>query len=677
MRKLMCALAMVCLAFSAVSSAAVITDDFSVDHDYLADGTAGTIWDGLAVNDGLSGTGDTVVIAAEATGGVLNLQSRLGNWEGGDDDGLFLYIDVAAGSDFVANVYVSDYTYVDYHDIGLMALVPGTQDCVMLRYFDAFGIRNRMRSTDDGNTDNNFPSSNALYPYLQLEKAGAQFTVRVSADGVTYTDLNTLERLDMENEPLRVGLYQATFSGNTGNVSFDDFSLEAPSKVATGPNPANGEILVPITTQLSWSAPDDYVPVGYDVWFGTEPNALNVNYDMEKIVAKQNVLTADPTTHSAIGSELDNDKDYFWYVDAYEPNGLSSFLHPGDLWTFTTAPASPLITKEPISVTVAAGAQANLSVTALNASSYEWFRSDDAVVGDDTSVGTGNPLNATINGVADEGWYYCVASGVGDPDTSKMARVMTKRLVGYWDFEGDLADSVPAGPTHDGTAADPNFAAGVPGLGSQGYQFFGDGRVVTVADSVDYFNFYPQGLTVACWVKGSNVSIWDTVISKQYEREISFQVGKGWWLGNTDGSAGVFGIRPGQAFGAAVSPSIWNYLVGVYDPDADVIRVYVNGQLGGVVPAVPTSASNLAPLVFGAESTDGTVGPSSATLDDVKIYSYALDSNAIAQQYVDVMGGYICVDGVRPVADLSGDCQVTLDDVAILALHWLESNRVE
>ena len=116
----------------------------------------------------------------------------------------------------------------------------------------------------------------------------------------------------------------------------------------------------------------------------------------------------------------------------------------------------------------------------------------------------------------------------------------------------------------------------------------------------------------------------------------------------------------------------------MYDPVAGVVRVYVDGVKQGEATAMVANFNrpNLAPLIFGAESTDGSIGPSSATIDDVKVYDYALDSTEIAQQYVNVMGGYICIGG-NPASDLSGDCQVNLDDLSMLAEDWLKSNRVE
>ncbi|MBN2511547.1 MAG: PEP-CTERM sorting domain-containing protein [Sedimentisphaerales bacterium] len=223
------------VVLGSLSIGAVISDNFDTDHNYLVDGTAGTVWDGFVYNNGVSATQDTVVTAAAATGGALNLQSSLGNWENADDDGLLLYMDVAAGSDFVADVYISAYTWAYYHDTGLMARASDVAsiDYVMSRYFNQWDIDNAIRSVDGGSTFNTNGTGDPVMPYLQLEKAGSLFTIRASADGITYIDMGSVDRPDMANVAMQVGIYQATFSGETGNVTFDDFSLNVVPEPAT------------------------------------------------------------------------------------------------------------------------------------------------------------------------------------------------------------------------------------------------------------------------------------------------------------------------------------------------------------------------------------------------------------------------------------------------------------
>lgn len=675
MQKLIYGLMVALLLISEASFGVYFADDFSTDHDFLANGVTGTGWNGFIYNAGHSSTQNAVVTTAGVSSGVLNLATSNGNWENADDDGAFLYVDVPAGADFTTTVYISAYTWVSYHDVGIMARVGmgTTENYVMSRYFARYGVDNSLRSVDENVTTNNNGTSDPAMPYLQLEKSGSLFIVRASTDGVTYIDIASIERSDMANVALQVGLYQATFSGNIGTVAFDNFSLEL-SPIAASPSPKDGEEMVATTTDLSWSAPLGYSPIGYDIYIGTDPNVANVS--------RQGWTSTTINPVIDLGYSLDKNTVYYWRVDTLEPNDLAPIVHAGQVWSFTTVPLNPVITVDPVSQTVPVGTVIDLSATASNADAYTWYQSVDAIADEgDTMVGTGQIIQLAIDSIAREGWYYCVASNPIGGDTSAMARVMTRRLVGYWDFDGNLTDKVTDGvPSHDGSATDPNYVAGVPEIGGQGYQFLGDGRVVTISDSADYFNFYPEGMTISCWVK-SQSNNWGAFCSKEYEREISYMVGKGFFFTKNNGGGAQFGIRPSEvASSAGIADGDWHLVTAVYDPDTLVMRVYVDGVLSNKkesINPVAFNSPNLAPLIFGAESTDGTVDSFNGAIDEVKVWNYAQTSYSIAQQYVDVMGGYICVDGVRPTADLSGDCQVNLQDLSVLAENWLETNRVE
>ena len=209
-----------------------------------------------------------------------------------------------------------------------------------------------------------------------------------------------------------------------------------------GPTPKDGSTLIGVDQQLSWTEPIAYTPDGYDVYIGTDPN---VNSGQVLGIVG---TTVDPATD--LGVALINDQTYYWRVDALEPNQVDPLyptIHPGSVWSFTTLPPDPLITGDPVSQTVPAGTEIDLSVTALNTDTYTWYHSVDAVADTgDTYVGVGSTVQVLIDDVSKEGWYYCVASSQGslETDTSEMARVMTERLVGYWDFEDDLDDGVAA-----------------------------------------------------------------------------------------------------------------------------------------------------------------------------------------------------------------------------------------
>ena len=119
---------------------------------------------------------------------------------------------------------------------------------------------------------------------------------------------------------------------NTQYVGVDDVTIGG--YTAHTPTPTNQQPAVELDTQLSWMAPEVLNATGYDVYFGSDPNTLSPNYDMEKIVDNQLVLTADPTLHSALLS-LDYSTTYYWQVDVYGAD-TETPEYLGDLWSFTT-----------------------------------------------------------------------------------------------------------------------------------------------------------------------------------------------------------------------------------------------------------------------------------------------------------------------------------------------------
>ena len=175
-------------------------DDFSVAHDYVADGVAGTPYDGLAgdIKD-VNG----VVNASMSRDGQLYLESVNAVWaEPWSPLGPFLY-KVISGN-FVATVQVTDYAgdpnnWVYHNNCSLMArnvndadAGPG-EDWISVDYFPIWWCGNMVRMADDGvrsEPRNNGKAWNA-YKFLQLERQGNTFTARVSPDGQTWEQMGS------------------------------------------------------------------------------------------------------------------------------------------------------------------------------------------------------------------------------------------------------------------------------------------------------------------------------------------------------------------------------------------------------------------------------------------------------------------------------------------------------
>ena len=107
---------------------------------------------------------------------------------------------------------------------------------------------------------------------------------------------------------------------------------------AWDPNPADGETLVVGAPQanLSWKLGDTSAysgAVSYDVYYGTD------RADVEAGTSSK--ITGVKTEAANIGP-LENETVYYWRVDTILTGGPPFFpkaVIPGDVWTFTTAPA--------------------------------------------------------------------------------------------------------------------------------------------------------------------------------------------------------------------------------------------------------------------------------------------------------------------------------------------------
>ncbi len=212
-------------------------DDFTTPHDFVADGVAGTAYDGLVgdVNE-IQAVADTSM----SRDGLLSLESTNSVWsEPWNPLGLLLY-KVVAG-DFVATAKVAEYAgtpdaWVYHNSCGLMVrnvedadAGPG-EDWVSLDYFPIWNCGNFVRSANDGTRVENGHNGLGwnLHPWLQIERKGNTFHFRVSADRQAWQEMarSPLERKDFDGLPVQIGLHHAVFSDSAGYAAFEMFSIE-------------------------------------------------------------------------------------------------------------------------------------------------------------------------------------------------------------------------------------------------------------------------------------------------------------------------------------------------------------------------------------------------------------------------------------------------------------------
>ncbi len=127
-----------------------------------------------------------------------------------------------------------------------------------------------------------------------------------------------------------------------GGVEYDYFEINMDDFTATTPNPKMDEVVVVNGNSLSWKKHSLYdlenaADVKCNVYLGTsEPNMVGDDYEIP--------LIADGTFDSSLPVILEWNHDYYWIVDSIVPVDEVDTLYKGYLWKFTTNDPKPVIT---------------------------------------------------------------------------------------------------------------------------------------------------------------------------------------------------------------------------------------------------------------------------------------------------------------------------------------------
>lgn len=222
-------------------------DNFSVARDYLTDGVTGTIWDGLKVNNGFL----TVTTEAQLTklntkdaAGSLTFSTINSYFAGDNDNGAFLYKNVAADVDFTVTMKMVGGDWpslggdtIPYLMAGALVRRADTISFLATQDFDQYSVGMDLRSIPGtlsstgqeenwtGTNDDGDDLTVKSFPWVKLTKTGTTFTASCSADSVTWFDYQVNERPDLKGHALQVGLYNATYTDKEGTAIFDNFTL--------------------------------------------------------------------------------------------------------------------------------------------------------------------------------------------------------------------------------------------------------------------------------------------------------------------------------------------------------------------------------------------------------------------------------------------------------------------
>jgi hypothetical protein len=587
----------------------------------------------------------------------------------------------------------------------------------------------------DGNANRSVGIQVDIY---QGSFAGAAEDVDIDGQGLTLIDSVTTPRItDMDihefsaelnlttantTDPLWIRIVNLPGTGTDLGawICIDNLELTSETLQFLYGSPLNGAIKVPVEVastenDLVWSIVDPNI-VEIDLYFGIE-NDPNLTLDpggqgYQRIDGM--AVTPGQYTYNLedLGTDLDYFTNYYWKVVGYEPNSLGGLdAVPGPVWTFRTISDMPTVDPvAPVFQAVPAGQNAVLTVASDNVLSYQWYQVGDPnplTDGTDFSGTTTDTLTVLDVQLADEASFYCVGTNGAGSDSSidevtgeGAGRLMVQRLTSYWPLDTDNAAVVDGNDVQLDTVDgyDMVLASAVTGsdtgldypmlesnvvsaiVGDESLRFNNSneadpnnawGQFALVNPGVAEF----EDITIACWVYWAGGSTW--------QRIFDFGNGTGEYMFLSPNAAGtnlrfVVGGEGNEQNVQTETLAIGEWTYVTVTLNADIGRIYVNGELANTNENFTFNPYTVNMAVnYIADSQYGGDPYFNGLIDDLKIYNFARTTEQVAQDYLDVQGEYICNNEVEAlVYDFNDDCQTTLEDFAMFAVEWLNSNRI-
>jgi uncharacterized protein len=249
-----------------VQAQATFMDDFATPVNYLANGVAGTMWDGIYLGageianaTGVGAAAGTVSVADAdiSSNHVLTILSLQTDWENTADDGVFLF-KVITG-DFDMSVQVIGPTDAGAYNLpGLMvrafgpggAPSPGGQENSFLwARFDWLNYVNMLKNNVNGvKTDTPLGTAPNTNYWLRVQRIGDTFNLFEKAlETDPWSQVGSVTRADFSGIPLQVGIEQSDYAGGaTRTAQYANFNLNVSNMGPFGAPPA------PVT-DLAWA----------------------------------------------------------------------------------------------------------------------------------------------------------------------------------------------------------------------------------------------------------------------------------------------------------------------------------------------------------------------------------------------------------------------------------------
>lgn len=468
----------------------------------------------------------------------------------------------------------------------------------------------------------------------------------------------------------------------------DEFTYAIHPSKANKPNPANGATGL-VDALLSWGAPATIEDPVYTVYFGADPEAMEVIAD--DLVE----TTADA---GSLATNLEFEATYYWRVDT---NG-----DEGDLWSFTTQHGRPVITAAQ-GAAVPPGADAQLVCEATSAVEteleYQWYREKVVMMGFEMydvalPEGVEPVLDVPAATIDDEGYYYCVVTNENGETVSPMLFLDVQvGLIHRWTF-----DESPDGATIPDIVGDADatlfnltgnavFADGQLVLGNDGSQnSAGGGDGTPNGDYVELPNGIISPLTqmtIECWTTWDGTdAIWQRIydmgtsnggegLSTAGDQTTWFMICPNNWVPEVQmeyrrlGAATNMPIHDNGIFPANEEVLITH----VHDDIAGIVKLYINGTIVGAyeAPAMLNEFIDNNNWLGRSQWGDPLY---TGSYRELRIYDTALSAAEIAASYLagpDVIAEPTVPCEVKMIGDRNNDCVIDFVDAAITADQWL------
>jgi len=500
-----------------------------------------------------------------------------------------------------------------------------------------------------------------LYADGTGDNPGVEFNVAVAGGFTVSFWLEASGGLDY---PTAAGLYNAVDNGQVWDISFDDNATDHMWNQLSFESPGWASYIWPETSMDLLTGAFNHIVCTYDgadLYTYINGALENGPVDATGLGAygpwstDSFRLAAFDAGYGVVAGGYDDVKVYSTALTGPQVLALyTSEIVP----VIDTQPASQLIPDgDPVVFTIAATNPITGGSTGLD---YEWSKDGTPIVPAETA----DTLTIAAVGAADAGDYTCLVTiaATGKSLNSDAATLTVDLGATIIDapMDGDAVDD--ALPENAVSA----YAGGsfTFGTSSRGQALYVDGT--PTAEGADYDLTLDTGaVSISFWLEHAAVPVggtWPNIVGLW---NANYPTAPYLYLYGEGGSNALsiqMNAGAGDAFitrgGHMATTGLKHYVITY---DGATCSLYANGGLEDSV-ATAGSLDGTGLIQFGMEGVNLP-----AYYDDVRVCNYILSAEQIKYLY----------DGlndcpVPPAADLTGDCIVNLEDVAIMASEWLE-----